>query len=131
MGRKSFLLGAVAALLLLASASVAQADTGFGTLASPPFGAPGGVAIDQSNGSVYVVNAELDRVEKFDASGSLISMFGRSGPGKGDFNTPTGIAVDQSSHDIYVVDAGNQRVERFDSSGNYLSQFGVERNLGT
>jgi hypothetical protein len=131
MGLKSFLLGTVGALLLLASASVAQADTGFGTLASPPFGTGGAVAIDQSTGSVYVVNPSQNRVEQFDASGNLTSMFGKEGPGKGQFKTPSGIAVDQSTHDVYVVDESNQRVERFDSSGNYLSQFGVEGNLGT
>ncbi len=126
MGLRSFL-GAATALLMLASASVAQADTGFGTLASPPFGTGGdAVAIDQSSGSVYVVAPGLNRVEKFDASGNPTLTFGKAGPGNGQFNSPDGVAVDQSTHDVYVLDTQNERVEKFDSSGNYLSQFGVQ-----
>lgn len=126
MGLKSFLLGTAGALLLLAPAGVAQADTGFGTLASPPFGTEvRAVAIDQSNGSVYVVQTSFNRVEKFDASGNPILTFGKTGVGNGEFTNPEGIAVDQSTHDVYVVDIGSERVEKFDSSGNYLSQFGA------
>lgn len=131
MSLKSFLLGTVGALLLLASPSVAQADTGFGTLASPPFGTGGAaVAIDQSSGSVYVVNYYANQVEKFDASGNPTLTFGKPGLGNGEFTTPQGIAVDQSTHDVYVVDTGSERVEKFDSSGNYLSQFGTDVAFG-
>jgi DNA-binding beta-propeller fold protein YncE len=146
MGRKSFL-GAAAALLLLASASVAQADTGFGQVGQfgsfgsgdGQFTGPAGVAVDQASNDVYVVDGGGSRVEKFEASGVFVAAFGADvggpgvnvcttacgpgtqGSGDGQFSGPVGIAVD-SSGNVYVVDSGNNRVEKFSSSGVYLSQ---------
>lgn len=58
-------------------------------------GGPGGIAIDQSDGSVYVwdtrngnaANAENLRIQKFDADGNFILMFGK------DVNATTGADV--------------------------------------
>ncbi|HEY5045203.1 MAG TPA: hypothetical protein VII53_05045 [Solirubrobacteraceae bacterium] len=147
MNLKSFLLGTAGALLLLASPSVAQADTGFGQVGK--FGSFGsgdgqfrslaGVAVDPASNDVYVVDSGNSRVEKFDSSGVFIDAFGAdvggtgvnicttaclsgtSGSGDGQFSAPTGISVD-SSGNVYVADSGNNRVEKFSSQGVYLSQ---------
>src|SRR5688572_22019759 len=59
-------------------------------------------AVDAS-GNIYVTDNGNDRVQKFNASGDFITMWGASGSGNGEFNNPTGIAVD-SNGDVYVCD---------------------------
>jgi hypothetical protein len=88
------------------------------------------VAVDNASGDFYVANATNAVIDKFDASGTLISSFGTGGQLDGSA-TPAGsfspggsgtfgITVNQASHDLYVVDAGNQVVDVFDASGTYL-----------
>ncbi len=93
------------------------------------FSAPAGVAIDQSNGDVYVVDQGNARVEKFDAGGGFVSQFDGSGTPAGSFSGANGVAVDDSTNvldpsagDVYVVDAGNDVVDKFSSAGAYLGQ---------
>jgi DNA-binding beta-propeller fold protein YncE len=49
------------------------------------FDTPQGVAVDQADGSVYVVDGNNNRVEKFNASGVYQSQFGTAGNGDGQF----------------------------------------------
>jgi phosphodiesterase/alkaline phosphatase D-like protein len=89
-----------------------------------------GLAIDQSNGDVYVADIDFHRVVKFDASGNFLAAWGWgvadgaahsevctapgpcqegiSGTGPGQFRHPSGIAVDNSGGpndgDVYVAD---------------------------
>jgi DNA-binding beta-propeller fold protein YncE len=88
------------------------------------FDTPQGIAIDQSDGSVYVVDGNNSRVEKFDASGVFLSQFGTAGSGDGQVSGPQGVAVDPTDGSVYVADANNNRVVKFDSSGAFVSAFG-------
>ena len=83
------------------------------------------VAVDQSDGSVYVADPGNDRVQKFNSSGALVGQLGVSGTGDGELNLPQGVAVDPVSGDVYVADSGNNRVQRFASNGVYQSQIGA------
>jgi DNA-binding beta-propeller fold protein YncE len=92
----------------------------------------GGVAVDNANGYVYVVddNGLSPRVEKFDLSGNFISQFPSFGTldssaGNGKFDQPHGIAVD-SSGNVYISDeegGSNPIIEKFNSSGVFQSQW--------
>lgn len=82
------------------------------------------VAVDQSDGSVYVADPGNDRIQKFSSSGAFLVEFGTSGTGDGQFDLPQGIAVDPVSGDVYVADSNNNRVQRFTSAGVYESQIG-------
>ncbi len=82
------------------------------------------VAVDPSNGDVYVTDSGANQVVKFDSSGRYLLRFGSRGSGAGQFNYAFGVAVDPSSGDVYATDLHNDRVEKFDSSGHYLSRFG-------
>ena len=89
-------------------------------------GVVGGVAVDR-NGHVYVLDAENDRVQIFDAaSGAFLSAFGDASvfdltsstvPGPGGGISASGITVWQpspaASPIVFVADQGNDRVERF------------------
>jgi DNA-binding beta-propeller fold protein YncE len=88
------------------------------------FDGPQGIAVDQSDGSVYVVDANNNRVEKFDAAGNYLSQFGSTGSAENQFAGPQGIAVDPTDGSVYVADAGNNRIEKFDHAGAFVSMFG-------
>jgi len=101
-------------------------QAGVGGSGDGQFDTPQGIAIDQSDGSVYVVDGNNARVEKFTSAGAYVSQFGTAGSGDGQFSGPQGIAVDPSDGSVYVADTSNHRIEKFDSSGAYVSQFGSE-----
>lgn len=85
---------------------------------------PSGITID-SAGFIYIVDANNNRIQKFDSNGNYLSQFGGYGNGDGQLDYPTDIVID-SSGNIYVSDTNNNRVQKFDSNGNYLSQFGSQ-----
>jgi DNA-binding beta-propeller fold protein YncE len=62
-------------------------------------------------GSVYVVEAQHDRVQKVSATGRLVATFGRPGSRPGMFHEPGGVALDAAGS-IYVTDSGNSRVQK-------------------
>ena len=64
-----------------------------------------------------------DCIEKFTSDGVLLTKWGTSGSGDGQFDNPEGIAVD-SAEDVYVADTVNDRIQKFDKDGAYISQFG-------
>jgi hypothetical protein len=72
---------------------------------------PEGVATDGS-GNVYVADTYNSRIQKFDASGTFLIMWGSFGSGNGQFNIPFGVATDGSGT-VYVADYGNDRIQKF------------------
>src|SRR5208283_714681 len=90
---------------------------------------PGGMAIDEENRFLYVVDTGSDVVDVFDADNyKLLRKIGT--PGKkhllsdaGNFALPTNVAVDKEGN-VYVTDTLNNRVEIFDADGKFISAFG-------
>jgi hypothetical protein len=90
---------------------------------------PRGIAVGPT-GDLYVADTANQRIDVFDGSGDLLSMWG------GNFENPTGVAVDDelsslSYGDVYVVDHNHSRVEKLDSSGKFLLMFGGHVNETT
>jgi DNA-binding beta-propeller fold protein YncE len=90
---------------------------------------PVGLAIDNENRFLYVVDEQQDQVIVYDAD-SLKELRRIGTTGKkhslttpGDFGGATNVAVD-SDGNIYVTDTMNSRVEIFDAEGNFISTFG-------
>jgi hypothetical protein len=117
----------VAGALMLAIAPSASASirfvtqwgsegTGAGQLQSP-----WGIAID--SGSVYVVEHDGDRVDKFTSSGAFITSWGSAGSGPGQLTDAADIAVGASGN-VYVADTGNDRVQEFTPLGSFIRQWG-------
>jgi tripartite motif-containing protein 71 len=93
--------------------------------------------VDQSDGSVYVVDMGNHRIQKFDTSTNvlpqLLTKWGGSAEAghassplareAGQLRSPWGIAVDGAG-DVYVADTGNHRIEKFDREGNFITQWG-------
>jgi len=90
---------------------------------------PVGLAVDNENRFLYVVDEQQDQVIVYDAD-SLKELRRIGTTGKkhslttpGDFGGATNVAVDPDGN-IYVTDTMNSRVEIFDADGNFISTFG-------
>lgn len=79
------------------------------------------VAVDQTDGSVYVADNGNGRIQKFSAAGGYVGQLG----GDQGLSMPRGVAVDPVSGDVYVADSDNNRVLRFDDAGVLQSQIGA------
>lgn len=109
-----------------------------GSLSDESLKAPAGVAVDQSDGSVYVASAfgnsgfaSPSVIGKFDSSGAFLSSFGNG--------TYTGLAVDPNApHNLYAYtntsppsgeEVGPPMIETYSSSGSPIgSPFEVPGN---
>ncbi len=82
------------------------------------------------DGSMYVLDTNNHRVQKFDAARNFVKEWGSQGAAPGQFNEPWGIAVAKDGT-VYVADTWNHRIEKFDKDGNFLAQWGVFGDVGT
>jgi hypothetical protein len=158
--------GATCALVLLGilmaqRPPVAQALPARGHVFAFSFGAmgsgaddvlePGGVAVDEATGDIYVVDRGNERIDRFGPAGEFIAAWGWgvkdgkaeyevcertcqtgiAGAGKGQLDSPEAIAVDNSANaddpskgDVYVVtDArvGHGRLVKYTAGGEVLT----------
>ena len=90
---------------------------------------PVGLAIDNENRLLYVVDTQQDQVIVYDADSlKLLRRIGTGGKNHylttpGDFGGPSNVAVDKDGN-VYVTDTMNNRVEIFDAEGKFISLFG-------
>ena len=85
---------------------------------------PRSIAVN-SRGLLYVTEyTTVDRVQAFAPGGQPGGiLFGRAGPGPGEFNRPEGIAIDSSDR-LFIADSCNHRIQVFDSGGVFLRSHG-------
>ena len=83
-----------------------------------------GIAVD-SEGNVYVSDAEKCNIQKFDSEGNFITMWGAKGTGPGKFFQPESMALD-SQGNIFVADYANHYIQKFDSDGNFITMWGAK-----
>jgi hypothetical protein len=137
---------AASALVLIAAAPASAAKNHvfletFGSAAKPSFGNDEGLAIDQSNGNLLVIDSSNGTVSRWapDGTAADFSALGTNvidGQGGADLTPQNGlsfggpaeiqIAVDNSGAatdgNIYVTQSGQDLVDVFASSGAYLGQ---------
>ncbi len=157
-------IGRWGSLLLLASllclglgAASAQAEsvpsfnksfTG-GETPAASFGTLGGVAVDETSGDVYVLDATNEAIDKFSETGTFICQITGNGSGANECDagtpgpeafsfsapepgeSPGAIAVDNSTTDghqgyLYVTDRGHDAVDVFTSTGAYVGRLSGE-----
>lgn len=86
------------------------------------FGLIADVKID-SLGNIFVLDAKMNRVVKYDRDGKFILRFGEKGVGPGEFEYPRAIALDSSGR-VYVLDF--RRVILFDDGGSFVKSFSID-----
>ena len=82
---------------------------------------PSGVAFD-SNDNIYLADAQISRIQKFNSSGTYQAKTGSRQLGSA-FYYPYGINVD-SSDNVYVADYQNHAVRKFNTSLSEIESFG-------
>jgi uncharacterized protein (TIGR03663 family) len=87
------------------------------------FFGPRAIAIDQS-GSVLVTDTGNHRVQRFDADGKFLAVYGGRGAGDGLFAEPVGVAVDRSGN-VYVADTWNHRIQKLDPNGKFMAEWPI------
>lgn len=70
-------------------------------------------------GNIYVADTGNNRLQKFNAIGTVLGVLGNFGSGPSFFNAPRSIAVDPMGN-IIGADTGNDRIQKFDSSAYFL-----------
>jgi DNA-binding beta-propeller fold protein YncE len=81
-----------------------------------------GLAVDQANDLVYVVDAAGNKIHKFDLAGNVVApgCFGTTGSGDGQFSDGgREITVDDRGN-VWVGDMPNFRAQKFSPSGQFL-----------
>ncbi len=88
-----------------------------------------GLAVDPA-GNVYVADTWNHRIQKFDANGKFLTMWGTNGDTRGIAKTdpllfygPRAIVIDAQGN-LLVTDTGNKRVLKFSPTGEPLAQYG-------
>jgi hypothetical protein len=54
---------------------------------------------------------------------TIISTWGSSGSGNGQFDSPSGMDLDFKGH-LYVADSGNDRIQEFTQDGKFINIWG-------
>ncbi len=83
----------------------------------PPYGIPSQIAVDQSNGDLYVPDLFHGVIDVFNSAGKYLSQVGG-------LELPTGVAIDPTNGHLYITTFSPGGVSVYDSSGNLLSTFG-------
>ena len=86
------------------------------------FNRPSDVAVDAS-GNIYIADTYNDHIQKLNSDGILLTKWGSTGTGDGQFWGPHGVAVDASGN-IYVADL-QPPIQKFDANGNFLLKWGT------
>lgn len=82
---------------------------------------PVGIASDGTY--LYVVDQGNKRVQKTSGLTTLVTKWGTSGTGDGQFTTPVGIAVNPVSGNLLVTDSGRDDVQEFTNTGTFVGKY--------
>ncbi len=70
-----------------------------------------------------MADSRNNRIQKFDAQGRFVGMFGGGGGSPGRFNEPWSVAVDGDGF-IYVADTWNHRIQKFSPDFTFVAAWG-------
>lgn len=77
--------------------------------------------------SIWVLDAEKQRLEHYGPDGHYLKGFGGEGAGNGHFNDPRDVQCDKDGG-LYVLDYGNRQVQYFDAQGNYVKRWAFRKS---
>lgn len=90
----------------------------------------GGFALGADN-SVWITESRIlegeDTLKNFiqhiKGNGGVITEFGSTGSGSGQFSAPRGITL-EADGSVWIADSGNHRLQHFKADGGFIEQFG-------
>lgn len=83
---------------------------------------PGARIALQRDGSLFVIDRGKNRVLKFTSDGQLVTSWGETGSGPGEFRNPVDVAVDNQGY-VYVADYKDRRIQKFTTAGTFVLQW--------
>ena len=91
---------------------------------------PNRVAVDKSDGCIFVVDSSNNRIQKFTRDGHFMKLVGgpMRGSGPMQFNDPRGLTLNNNK--LYVCDTLNHRIQVFDTELNYITSIGGGEGCG-
>ena len=91
---------------------------------------PTGVAVDKSDGCIFVADTKNHCIQKFTRDGHFMKLVGgpMSGSGPMQFNYPRGLKLNNNK--LYVCDPENNRIQVFDTELNYITSIGGGEGSG-
>ncbi|MGA7370617.1 MAG: hypothetical protein WBX01_15930 [Nitrososphaeraceae archaeon] len=95
---------------------------------------PEGIDVDK-DGNAFVNEIGENRINIFNANGTLISMWGSSGSEPGQFSHPHGNEVEDDRNNttknvyVYIADQGNDRIQKFSKNGTYMGLILILREI--
>ena len=75
--------------------------------------------------SIYIVDQNNNRIQKFTTNGTFVSMWGEEGEEDGQFLHPHGIDLD-SEGNVYVSDRDQPSIQKFSSDGAFVKKWGSQ-----
>lgn len=99
-----------------------------GPIAEEVLTKPVGVAVDRTNGRLFVVDVAAHQIVALEPDGTLVRRIGRRGTKPGEFNFPTNITIDGQGR-LWVSDSLNFRVQALSTDGEPLEQFGTKGDM--
>ena len=84
---------------------------------------PTGIAVNPSNGNIYVADTDNNRVKVLNNNLEVLMSFGRSTNPSERLNGPYDVQLDNAG-DVYVVDSLHHCVKKYSPKGRLLSQIG-------
>ena len=91
---------------------------------------PTGVAVDKSDGCIFVADSSNNRIQKFTRDGHFMKLVGglKRGSGPMQFNGPWSLKLNNNK--LYVCDTCNHRIQVFDTELNYITSIGGGEGSG-
>lgn len=77
---------------------------------------------ENSKRHIFVLDAQFDRVQEYDSSGTYVRTIGQKGEGPGDFRFPTVLTIDRLDS-LYVADRG--KIIVFSPNGEYVREISI------
>jgi sugar lactone lactonase YvrE len=98
---------------------------GFNTLSDRKFESGQSMAVN-SQGNVYIIDSDNNRIQKFDSNGKFITEWRPVGCGGKDFVFPSGITVDTKGN-VYI-DIQDNCIQKFDSNGKFITKLIIDNS---